>query len=355
MTEHKGDGARGLARVRHMKAGDRVVTALVLGGWGAFIAYFTMVSHPQHLAKDFSYPWRGARALLQGLDPYQVIHGGAAYPFNAPLFYPLPAAILAVPFAPLRPEIAGALFVGVSSTLLGWAVLRDCPHRLPLFISAPFVQAAILGQWSPLLTAAALMPALQFAAAAKPTIGVAAWLYKPSWRGVIGGLILALVALLILPRWPLEWRAAMAGTARYRGPATTLMGCFLLLGVLRWRRREGRLFVAMSLMPQLPVFYDQLLLWLIPSGVWRSVALSAMSWIGYLAWYPSRTSPLQNEVAFPWMVLTLYAPALVLLLLLPSREVATAAESGSAQPVDSSSSGQAVQLVEGSGPGQAHP
>ncbi len=322
-------------RLRALIAGDRVILALVLGGWGAFIAYFAMASHPQHVAKDFSYPWRAARALLAGQDPYQVMHGGGPYPFNAPLFYPLPAALLAAPFAPLRPEIAGALFVGLSSALLAWGVLRDCPHRLPLFASAPFVQAAILGQWSPIATAAALMPTLQFIAAAKPTVGLAAWLYRPSWRGVIGGVILVVASLIVIPAWPVEWRHAMAGTARYRGPATTLLGCFLLLGLLRWRRPEGRLFVALSLMPQLPVFYDQLLLWLIPSTLIRSLALTAVSWMGYLAWYPHHASPAQNEIAFPWMVFTLYAPALVLLLLLPARE----GSADSAPPVEQISRG----------------
>ncbi len=325
-------------RFAAMSAADRVILALVLGGWGAFIAYFAMASHPQHVAKDFSYPWRAARALLAGQDPYQVIRGGGPYPFNAPLFYPLPAALLAAPFAPLRPEIAGALFVGLSSALLAWGVLRECPHRLPLFASAPFVQAAILGQWSPIATAAALIPTLQFIAAAKPTVGLAAWLYRPSWRGIIGGVILLVASLIVLPNWPMEWLHATAGTARYRGPATTLLGCFLLLGLLRWRRREGRLFVALSLVPQLPVFYDQLLLWLIPSTLARSLALTAVSWVGYLAWYPHHTSPAQNEIAFPWMVFTLYAPALVLLLLLPAREDVLASRKPVSQVVGSGQS-----------------
>jgi hypothetical protein len=303
-----------------VKPGDRAVIALALGLWGAFISYFSMASHPLHLAKDFSYPWRAARALLAGQDPYQVIQGGGSYPFNVDFFYPLPAALLATPLAPLRPEIAGALFIGISAALLGWAMLRDCPYRLPLFLSAPFVQACILGQWSPILTAAALMPALQFVAAAKPTIGLAAFVYRPSWRGVIGGLALVAVAFLVLPEWLGEWRQAMPSAAKYRGPATTVLGAFLLLGLLRWRRREGRLFVAMSLLPQLPVFYDQLLLWLIPSNVRRAFALSAVSWVGYLAWYPYHQQSTQNEVAFPWVVFTVYAPALVLLLLLPPRE-----------------------------------
>jgi hypothetical protein len=307
------------ALLNRLSAGDRVILALVLGGWGAFVAYFAMASHPQHVAKDFSYPWRAARALLMGQDPYRLFHGGGGtYPFNI-FYYPLPAAIVAIPVAPLRPAIAGAVFVGVSAALLGWGVLRDCPYRLPLFLSAPFIQSAILGQWSPILMAAALLPTLQFVLAAKPTIGLAAWLYKPSWRGLIGGFVLVAISFVVLPDWFREWLGAAPSAVKYRGPATTLMGAFLLLGLLRWRRREGRLFVALSLVPQLPVFYDQLLLWLIPSNMARTFALTAASWVGYLGWYPHHTSSAQNELAVPWMVFTLYAPALVLLLLLPSR------------------------------------
>ncbi len=313
-------------RPREMSSGDRVLAALVLGGWGAFISYFSMSSHPQHLAKDFSFPWRAARALLAGENPYEVIRAVGEYPFNSGLMYPLPAALVASPLSQVRPEIAGAIFMGLSCTLLGWAILRDCPYRLPLFLSAPFVQAAILGQWSPVLTAAALMPTLQFLAAAKPTVGLAAWIYKPSRRGIVGGLILVALAFLVLPGWLGDWLAVAGGTSKYRGPATTLLGCFLLVGLLRWRRREGRLFIAMSIIPQLPVFYDSLILWLIPSTVWRSLALSAASWVGYLAWYPHHASPQQNEYAFPWLVFTIYLPALILLLLMPAQEMKPAAE-----------------------------
>ena len=86
------------------------------------------------------------------------------------------------------------------------------------------------------------------------------------------------------------------------------------------KEKHSIIFVVLALVPQLPVFYDQLLLWLVPSTLWRSLALSACSWVGYLLWYPHHTSPAQNEIAFPYMVFTIYAPALVLLLLLPARE-----------------------------------
>ena len=62
-----------------MKSGDRAITALTIGGWGAFIAYFSMESHPQHLAKDFSYPWRAARALIDGLRDAGVLPVALAY------------------------------------------------------------------------------------------------------------------------------------------------------------------------------------------------------------------------------------------------------------------------------------
>jgi hypothetical protein len=97
-------------------------------------------------------------------------------------------------------------------------------------------------------------------------------------------------------------------------------GLVLLLGAVRWRRREGRLFLAMSLVPQLSLFYDQLPLWLIPNTVWRSIALSALSWVAWSQWYPSRALTSSVAVAEPWVFWLLYVPALVLVILLPSRE-----------------------------------
>jgi hypothetical protein len=317
-------------RTPGMTTADRIMGAVLFGGWGAFLAFFAMQTHPAHLAKDLSYPLRAAQALLHGQDPYLVIKAVGAYPFNAPLFYPLPAALVVMPLAPLRPAIAGTVFFGVSSALLAWGLLRESPYRLWAFASAPFVHAAFLGQWSPLLTAAALIPTLQFAAAAKPTIGLVAWLYRPSWRGIALAGVLTLASLIILPGWPREWLAAAATTARYRGPATTLAGAFLLLGLLKWRLREGRLLVSLALVPQLPVFYDTLPLWLIPSTWGRSAALSALSWVGYLLWYPHHESPRQNEFAFPLALATIWAPALVLVLLMRGRPAGKASSEGTA-------------------------
>src|SRR5512138_3150710 len=77
----------------------RLAIAFALGAWGAFIAYFALAATPEHLAKDFSWPWRAANALLHGQNPYTVIRPTGAYPYNAGFFYPLPAALAALPFA----------------------------------------------------------------------------------------------------------------------------------------------------------------------------------------------------------------------------------------------------------------
>ncbi len=305
--------------------GLRCVLATALGSWGAFITYFSFAVAPQHLAKDFSWPWRAARVLLEGHNPYDVIQATGPYPFNVGLFYPLPAAVAVLPFARLSPVLAGTLFIFVSATLLAFGLTsrRQDLHKLPLFASAPFCMAAVLGQWAPLMTAAALQPALQFLLAAKPNLGVACWIYRPSIRGAIAAAVFALLTLLIIPTWPLDWRHALEAAPRYKGPIMRgATGLLLLVAAVRWRRREGRLFLAMSFVPQLSLFYDQLPLWLVPNTVWRSLGLTVLSWVAWSQWYPSRALPSNVAAAEPWVFWLLYIPALVLVLLLPSHDPA---------------------------------
>jgi hypothetical protein len=291
--------------------------AFAIGAWGAFIAWFALSTAPEHLAKDFSWPWRAARALLDGHNPYTVIRPTGAYPFNAGLFYPLPAALAALPFAPLSPAVAGASFVGLSSALLafGLARTRAGMAKLPLFVSAPFCMAALLAQWAPLMMAGAVLPALQFLGAAKPNVALACFAYRPTIRGVVLGVIFVAISLAVVPSWPFDWRAALAEAPRYRAPLLYMGGPVLLLALFKWRRPEGRTFIAMSLMPQLTLFYDQLPLWLVPTTAWRSLALSVMSWVAWAQWYPSRAIPTHVAIARPWIFALIYIPALVILLL----------------------------------------
>ena len=290
--------------------------AFALAAWGAFIAYFALSATPEHLAKDFSWPWRAARALLDGQNPYQSIRPTGPYPFNAGLFYPLPAAIIALPFATLTPAVAGAAFVGLSSGLLafGLARTRGGLAKLPLFLSAPFCMAALLAQWAPLMMAGAVLPALQFLGAAKPNVALPCFAYRPTVRGAVAGAVFVAASLVVLPSWPFEWRQALEEAPRYGAPITYFGGPILLVAAFRWKRAEARTFLAMAVMPQLTLFYDQLPLWLVPTTVWRSLMLSALSWIAWAQWYPNRENPAHVALARPWVFALIYVPALLLVL-----------------------------------------
>jgi hypothetical protein len=232
--------------------------------------------------------------------------------------------------------VAGALFFGISSGLLafGLARTRSDLARLSIFLSAPFCMAAVLAQWAPLMTAAALLPALQFLTVAKPNIGLACWTYRPTVRGAIAAAVFALVTLLIIPTWPLDWREALQAAPRYKGPLFRGgSGLILLLGALAWRRREGRLFLTMAVVPQLSLFYDQLPLWLIPRTAWQSVVLSVLSWIAWWQWYPSRSLTSSVAAAAPWVFWLIYIPALIMLIL--PHVAARLRPSTTAEPSDS--------------------
>jgi hypothetical protein len=70
---------------------------------------------------DFTQLWYAARAVLHGEDPYTLIGRGRAFEWQNGFFYPLPAAILATPFAGLadRRRRAAARRVVRDATRLG--------------------------------------------------------------------------------------------------------------------------------------------------------------------------------------------------------------------------------------------
>ena len=134
---------------------------------------------------DFLAFWYAARAFLHGLDPYAVTPSGAPYFVDDRFFYPFPSVLAVVPFAPFALPVAGALFFATSSGLLAFALSRDGYARLTLFLSFPYVMAASLGQWAPLVMAAVLLPGLGFLAVCKPNIGVALALARPTRAAVL--------------------------------------------------------------------------------------------------------------------------------------------------------------------------
>ena len=314
----------------------RLVVALATGALGYVMVSRGLAATPNLLAKDFTWAWRAARALQLGHDPYQVIQITGRFPFSAPFFYPLPTALISLPVASLHPVRAGALFFGASSALLGFAASRDGLSRLLVFGSAPYVMAAANVQWSPLIMAAALLPTAMGLAIAKPNLGLAAFIYRPSWRGVAGGTLLVAISLVVLPRWPLEWLATFGQLPQHAPPIARTGGFLLLLALYRWRTPEGRLLAALACVPQVFYFYDQLLLWLVPRSTKMMLALTASSWLAWAGWWRVRPATGNGLAsAEPFVLLLVYAPALLIALFqsyASPREVAAPREPVGASP-----------------------
>jgi hypothetical protein len=139
----------------------RLLVAISIGGVAAAYCLSQMKTIQTGGADDYTWHWLGARALLHGQSPYAVVKAGGKYQLIAPYIYPLTTAIAAIPFSAfLAPPYAATLFIGLSTTLLAWGLIKDDYHRLPLFLSLPFAWSASSGQFAPIVAAAALVPAL---------------------------------------------------------------------------------------------------------------------------------------------------------------------------------------------------
>lgn len=316
MSDARTAARGGLYSGRPLDRGERVLVALTIGLAAALATFVIFAMHPEFHAKDFTYVWRAGRALLAGQDPYVVIRPSGPYPFEAQYMYPLTAAVASTPFALLPAPIGGALFVGLGAGALAFLLGREGMGRMWLFASAPFAMAVSLGQWSPLLVAAALATPLSWLLTCKPTLGAALFLYRPSWRVVAICVAFGLLALVLQPRWPFEWLEAAGKVRRHPAPALNPVGALALLALIRWRKPEARLVAAMALVPQNPYLYDQLPLWLAARDGRSTLALTALSWVAFAITHAVCRDPYfcGPEAEWPVMLL-LYLPATLLVLL----------------------------------------
>jgi hypothetical protein len=274
---------------------------------------------------DFAWPLHGARLLVAGVDPYGpefVIP--STYDQDAPLYYPLPAVLLIIPLAGLPNALAGGLFIGLSSGLLAFALLRTVGLSGLIVFLTPFYFAAVLWcQWTPLLCAVALLPGAMPAALAKPSLGLASFLYAPSVRGAIACFLFILLSVLILPSWIPGWLNNIAEN-RHHMPLLILPAPLLLLALRYWKNREARLLVVLTCVPQRLQFADQLLLVLIARTIWDRIIFVAGGWAalifsrafydwGLLYMFNFNAGPIPETAGFA-IVLFVYLPALYMVL-----------------------------------------
>ena len=208
-----------------------------------------MPTHPG----DFGLSWFGARSLMHGVNPYDLVGPGRPYNWPWPQVYPATAFVAAMPLA-ILPQLAATLvFVFVSCALLAYSVTEQGWERIPMFGSAAFIIAAGAAQWSPLFTAALGIPVLGLFFAAKPTIGLvlgAAGDPQLQKLAVIGGMALTVASLILFPAWPRVWLAQLHYATQMAAPLARFGGIAILLALLRWRRPEARLILLLACVPQ---------------------------------------------------------------------------------------------------------
>jgi hypothetical protein len=276
-------------------------------------------------ASDFTWYWRAGRAVLAGQSPYHVINVVGPYPYSEGFLYPLPAAIISVPFALLPLRAGMVAFCAVLAGTLAFLLTRDGFWRLPLLMSFPMLWCAQSGQWTPLVVAAGIAPTLGGLAVAKPTLAAAAFAYTPRRSFIVSGAVALGLAFAVLPRWPNEYIAEVAArtTATYHIPFLVFPGPALVLAAARWRRPEARLLLVMSCVPQTMLFYDQLPLALVARTFRQSLVFALASYAPIVAIYflprPANdtiaATVATTSVVLVWMY---YLPCLIVVLRRPN-------------------------------------
>jgi hypothetical protein len=165
-----------------------------------------------------------------------------------------------------------------------------------------------------------VLPAAGLFIAVKPNLGLAALVGKPSRSMVVGAVVLVVLSLLVMPSWPARWLAVLPLAPSHLVPITTWMGAPLVLCLLRWRRPESRLLLAMAMLPQTATFADQLLLFYVAQSRGEWIALAAMSVVGGVAWTFRLLADGGHPaiVGAPYVLAAIYLPALIVVLRHPN-------------------------------------
>lgn len=304
----------------------RAVVALLVGVWAVLLMLgFGAVTHRP---TDFDVVWHGARLFVDGQDPWLLIGPGRRVDWPSPLYYPAPALLALAPLGALPLAIARALFVGGSAALLAWAVTRDAWWRLLVFVSVPFLHAAVSGQWSVLVAAAFFLWPLGVLAVLKPTVGLATVAASLSARAYLvaagGGAVLLAASFAIAPDWLSAWRAATGLAPHMSAPVAhwRVGGPLVLLALLRWRRPEARWLVALACVPQSTVPYEAVYHMVMPASRVAALAMTVLSYAAGYAHYrivqvATSTQHLQY-LAGDALVLFFYLPTLAMVLRRPN-------------------------------------
>jgi hypothetical protein len=290
-----------------------LVSALVAGGFVVLL----YARQSAGVISDWDPTWAGTPALLRGESPYAAIQ---VPPWPNWLLYPLPALLFTVPFTFVPLPLARGIFAAVGAAAFTYVVTRRGRWTLYFLLSGAMLWSWVDVQWPPLLIAAALTPGFSWILAVKPTAGFALWAAYPNRWAVLGGLLFVAVSLLVRPEWIPEWLDSVART-----PHTSHLfrpgGFVLLLGLLRWRRPEGRLLACLGLIPQTTALSETLPLALVCRNRGEAAGFAILTMLAHLLFHLGPQGPWPVGAGYQWWVLLIlvYLPAIVVVLRRPNQ------------------------------------
>jgi len=275
---------------------------------------------------DFDVMWLAGRAVVAGENPYRYVLTA----FHWPLHYPLPAVLVTLPFCLLPQVWAAAAWNAVGFGVLAYALTSRAWWPLLCLVTYPAVDTAQLSQWSAILTAIAVVPWLGFLSVAKPTTAgavVLAFAHRTARRPALywnAGIALSLIAVsfALRPAWITEWLMSVRGAYHFTPIVFRPGGFILLVALVRWRRPEARLLALMCVMPQSMAPYDAMAL-LLAIRTRREAIVAA--WLSFAS-VPFLVTRVGTGAVFtaavehnaPILLITLYLPALIMILRRPN-------------------------------------
>jgi len=278
-------------------------------------------SHVQ--PSDLGQVWAASRALLQGGNPYDVVGPDRSFKWPWPLLYPLTAMMTLAPLAWLPLRWTDPLFVALGFGLFTWAVTarRDTMPAMLGLLSLPGLMALQTSQWSPLMTASALLPWFGWVLIAKPTIGLAFFAAYPRWKTAVGCALMLAASFAIWPGWPADWIATFGSAPHIVAPIARPGGFLVLLALLKWKRPEARLLVAFACIPHTTVPYETIPLFLVSQTWLEAGALWIFAVLSYAA--QAWTGPYSNQLDYwtsgaKFIVLLMYLPCTAMVLFRPN-------------------------------------
>jgi len=296
----------------------RIAAVILVATTATLFRYAEYVrAHGRH--GDFGEVWFGARSLLHGIDPYPLVGPGRVYDWPWGLYYPATAIAAVLPLGLLPEVMATMIFVWISAALLTFGLTARGWERMWILPSAAFLVAARAAQWSPLYSAAYVLPPVALILSAKPTLGLAVVAGARSLITIrfaaIGTILLLALSFVLIPSWPQEWIRAVQAT-ELRPAVAWPGGVLVLLALVRWRQPEARLLVALACVPSTASWYEALPLLLVGQTKRECQLLSLISSAGYIAQGFFLTS--EGFIEIPririLMLLFCYLPALVVVL-----------------------------------------